>query len=351
MATAPDTSLATLQAGRALAALAVVALHTGHSVSAFVGPPPAAVSAILEFGYLGVDFFFVLSGFIIFYTYAPRAGRPGWSKAYAASRLSRIYVPYLPIGIGMACAYILLPGMIAGQRDWSWLASATLLPGTGYPALGVAWTLQHELAFYAIGWLMLRTGHVLAGSLLWGALIVICSLLWGPISSRLFALINLEFLFGMAAAWRFMKGKLPGIALLLLAGSLLLAAFFLGGFFLADVHGFGSIVFSLGLAFLIAAAVKAETEGRLSVAAPLLLLGNASYAIYLIHVPFLSLGGRGLGLAGMGWAAALPLLFGAAALAGLAYHLWFERPALRAVRRYGARADPAAGAGGGTGQA
>ncbi len=95
-----------LQAGRFLAALFVVLHHSVISVTALVDAPPQWMQAILIHGYLGVDFFFVLSGFIIHYTMhiAPRpAGR------FAFERLKRIFVPYWPIGGALALAYTLCP--------------------------------------------------------------------------------------------------------------------------------------------------------------------------------------------------------------------------------------------------
>ena len=47
-----------LQAGRGLAALAVVLLHASIAAKAFAGW--AAGLTVLQYGYLGVDFFFVL---------------------------------------------------------------------------------------------------------------------------------------------------------------------------------------------------------------------------------------------------------------------------------------------------
>lgn len=57
-----------LQAGRFFAAMAVVLHHASVSVTAFVDQVPSRFEAIAEYGYLGVDFFFVLSGFIIHFT-------------------------------------------------------------------------------------------------------------------------------------------------------------------------------------------------------------------------------------------------------------------------------------------
>jgi peptidoglycan/LPS O-acetylase OafA/YrhL len=327
MATAPNASLGTLQAGRAIAALAVVGHHGEQAVRAFVGPLPSGVAAILAIGDLGVDFFFVLSGFIIYYTNHARVERPGWTRYYLDSRLSRIYLPYLPIGIGIALAYTLLPGLGQGERPWNWFSTLTLLPSQGPPALSVAWTLQHEIIFYALAWLFLRTRHVLVGSLVWAALIVGWNVVFGMTSFIPLRLINLEFLFGVGAAWLFVRHRLPGSLLLLAAGAALIA-----GFLIAGAPRPWSFVFGLGLASLICIAVKAEVAGRLRTPALLLLLGNASYAIYLVHLPFQNVAIRGLARVRLDPSLAIVLLFVLSTLAGLAYHLAYEKPALRIFR-------------------
>ena len=329
MAPAPaahPTSLASLQAGRAAAAMAVVAFHAASVVSLHVEPLPHAVARLLSRGYLGVDFFFVLSGFIIFYANAPYADRPGWARRYAWSRVARIYIPFLPVGLAMVCGYLFLDWE-QGRREWSLLSSLTLLPA-GPPALSVAWTLQHEIFFYALFWLLMRMRLLLAGSLVWAGLILASSLLYGVRASVPFALINLEFLFGMAAAWCFLHRRLPGNALLLGGGSLLI-----GGFLVLGGNLDSSVVFGLGMALIIAATVRAEAAGRVTVARPLIVLGNASYAIYLVHFPLMSIPDWRFRELGANWLVAWAILVGISAMAGLAYHLFFEAPTLRAAKR------------------
>jgi exopolysaccharide production protein ExoZ len=328
MASAPaaQTSLASLQAGRAAAAMAVVAFHAASVVSLHVEQLPHALARLFARGYLGVDFFFVLSGFIIFYANAPNADRPGWARRYAWSRVARIYIPFLPVGIAMVCGYLFLDWE-QGRREWSLLSSLTLLPA-GPPALSVAWTLQHEILFYALFWLLMKMRLLLAGSLVWAGLIVAASVLYGVRSSVPFSLINLEFLFGMTAAWCFINRRLPSIAMLLTCGSLII-----GGFLVLGGNLDSSVAFGLGMALIIAATVEAETAGRLTVARAVILLGNASYAIYLVHFPLMTIPDWRFREYGWNWLAAWTILVCLSASAGLAYHLLLEAPALRAAKR------------------
>jgi peptidoglycan/LPS O-acetylase OafA/YrhL len=94
--------ISVLQAGRGIAALAVVLHHAGASTVDFVGPMPTFLRLVIERGLLGVDFFFVLSGFIIYHTNMNKTPGLSWSWRYLESRLIRIFVPYLPVGIAVA---------------------------------------------------------------------------------------------------------------------------------------------------------------------------------------------------------------------------------------------------------
>lgn len=338
MASAPKTTIATLQAGRAAAAAAVLLLHAEQFVAAGGGGTPEPLAIVMRHGYLGVDFFFVLSGFIIYHVGADAAGQSGWAGRFAAARLSRIFVPYLPVGVGLALAYTMLPRLDPAWYEWGWLSTLTLLPIGPPPALPVAWTLQHELVFYALMLLLLRLRMVAAGLAAWAALIALHRFAVGG-ETILFATLNLEFIFGVAAAAACRRGwALPAAATAGLAAGGLAACFWLGA-----REGFG-----LCLAVLLLPLVRAELAGRLAVGRIWLHLGAASYALYLVHYPVLRGAGRVMIAIGAGWLPALVLLVAIGLAAGLLYHFLFEAPALRRIRsliaaRRAARGDAAAG--------
>lgn len=333
----PDGTIRILQAGRAFAALAVVFCHTIFPTEHFVGPLPEALKPILYHGYLGVDFFFVLSGFIIFYTNHDNVHEPGWARNYLRSRLTRIYLPYLPIGIALALFYTLLPSTSQGGQPWSWIATLTLLPYEPHSSLGVAWTLTFELCFYLLAMLFFRAREPLAWATLWAMAITMRHVVGAPfrpapdlsIESVLFNPINLEFVFGMYAAWIVIHGAVRSNLIFLVAANICFFAFAVDGFQRDQSH-----IFGLGIACLIIPLIRAEQSGRLKVGGLLLLLGNASYAIYLVHFPVLSLVARLSGRMGelASWPLNLAWSLAAVIAVGVGYHLLYERPALRLLK-------------------
>ena len=83
-----------IEAARGLAALLVVTRHCTQMLSGarYFGALP--LGGLFVFGHAGVDFFFVLSGFIIAYIHAGDLGRPERFGGYASKRVIRIYPTY-----------------------------------------------------------------------------------------------------------------------------------------------------------------------------------------------------------------------------------------------------------------
>lgn len=296
-----QSTILSLQAGRGLAALAVVVMHSSMAA--------AAGYSALQYGWTGVDFFFVLSGFIIYHSTLERDRGP---REYATARFRRIYLPYWPIGIGIALLYLALPHLSGSDRSWSWLPTLTLAPVDPAPALAVAWTLKHEVLFYLIFGLFFYSGLLPLGLGAWA----LCIVLGGD--HLPFRAVNLEFFFGIAAAMLYRSKRAhPAIAL---AAPLFIAAWIWAG----ANDGGARVLVGAAFACIIAPLAQMEREG-LSVPAPLVLLGAASYSLYLIHVPIISVAARVV--PGTWTIFACGLI--AALLGGFGYHFAVEKRLIR----------------------
>lgn len=92
---------------RFFAAMAVVFYHYGRP---FVAHAPAPVRSLAGAGYTGVSFFFVLSGFVLAYNYLA-SDREIEPRSFWAARAARIYPAYL------VSLLLLLPVFLAGVRS------------------------------------------------------------------------------------------------------------------------------------------------------------------------------------------------------------------------------------------
>jgi len=137
------------------AAVAVVLYHyfscypTGIDAnSGFIG----AVSVVTRYGYLGLDLFFMVSGFVILWSAIDRD-----PLGFAVSRFSRLY-PSFWASIAFTVLVILLlrdliPKITTPPLNMrTILANATMVPAIFNAHLieGVYWTLEIELRFYAL---------------------------------------------------------------------------------------------------------------------------------------------------------------------------------------------------------
>jgi peptidoglycan/LPS O-acetylase OafA/YrhL len=329
-----------LQCGRGIAATAVVLHHAAQNTELRVEAVPRLLAEGLDYGFLGVDFFFVLSGFLILYAHASDDRSPAAAAGYIGKRMTRIYAPYLPIGLAMTVWYS------AAGLPFSPLTSLTLLPA-GAPALSVAWTLTHELLFYTLFAASYFTRHFAVLIAAWASLIVGATVLWGgEVGSGhsgfaqawllvLLSPLNLEFIFGMIAALAVMRLPARWWPVAFLIGAAGAVAFFvlLSGEALSATT---RVWFGLSMAFVLAAVVWREKCGSMATPAWLMVLGNASYSIYLVHEPLVALGARAIGHLGAlaSWPLALAACAGTGIAAGLLYHIFVEIPALSTLRRH-----------------
>lgn len=329
-----------LQTGRAVAALLVVIFHA----HVFTVPDKIYQGRIdgvwtgFSMGFAGVEFFFVLSGFIMYHVHAADLGVPARAWRFLRKRLVRIYPIYWVILGGLVCLYLVFPGRgPENARDPLVLLSSFLLfPTEDQPVMRVAWTLEFEMFFYVMFTLMIVSRRLgLAVFALWMGLCAYGTIVpfqTHPLSF-LFSYYNLLFLFGILAArgygWlsRGQAGALLGLG---------------GGLFvvigLSDAYGVIGWAHSwrtVGFGAAAALGVAALAAGAFRPWRWTVFLGDASYSIYLAHLP--AMGFAAVAIRKGGLPEHLPVLavFAVAVacgvVAGCIIHLLIERPLMRAL--------------------
>lgn len=315
-----------LQGWRGVAAMLVVFFYAGGALASEKYGGRAVFDGFFSWGHAGVQFFFVLSGFIILWAHRADVGRPEALGRYAKKRFVRIYPVYWAVLLPVLAVYFAVPALGTGtQTDTAAILGSILLVGPVIPALIVAWTLFHEVLFYAlfgVAILNRRLGMTLMGLWFVGSLLGV-----GYILSPL----NLLFLVGMSAAWLCNRpAQLNGPAVLSLGviGFVLVGvAEWQGHFVPSDVPS--TFLYGAAAFLLVVGSVRAEQSGWLKTPRSLSFLGDTSYSIYLVHYPVISIVAKVTG--GLSVYAAFAVMVAASLVAGAVLHLMVEKPILRTL--------------------
>lgn len=329
-------SLDSLQACRAVAAISVAAFH----LSVMMGEPryggTSVFLSLTKHGYLGVDFFFVLSGFVIFFAHRADLGHPDRWGRYAWRRFARVFPIYwlytaifmllVMAGVGTAAHVSTSPLDV--------LTTFTLLRFSDVTTpLPVAWSLFHEVAFYLL--FSVAILNVRAGLAAFMLLIAACGLWFHNVyEGDLHALsvytasCNLDLVLGVGACWLAgTRGR--GLREAVVAAVVLAGASWL----LSHGSRAASLTLGIGFAFALVLLVKLERAGLLRVPRWVVALGNATYSIYLLHEAFsgllLKLARSSHLQATLGPQLTYLLVLVAAILLGCAAYRLVERPMIR----------------------
>ncbi len=143
---------------RFVAAMHVVLYHCGGPM--LVGFP-WWIRNLASSGYVGVSLFFVLSGFILTYTYLGHDRERRFDvRSFWAARFARIYPVYL-LGFALAAPYTIRAALAAhhGSKAFGWLAAYAVAalsltqawsPYTAIAWNTPAWSLSVEAFFYLV---------------------------------------------------------------------------------------------------------------------------------------------------------------------------------------------------------
>ena len=324
---------------RAVAAIAVLLHHAMFEMSSRYGGP--VVLRDLKIGAAGVDLFFVISGFVMVYASDGLFGRPGAARVFMLRRLARI-VPlywtataiilgYFALHYGSRITEIYPPEMIAASLLFYPLPFAN---GQVAPVHGLGWTLNYEMFFYLMFAVALAFPRGLAIGILTTAFVlfaVIGALFELPPQFEFwFSPIILEFCFGMLIGLAYLRGVRIATTTAWVLGGIAIASF---AFTAMNGLGWRTLQWGVPSALLVTAAtLSATTSTSTRPAGVGILLGDASYSLYLLHPLVIAIMGQTLapwfGFSSAPWLAALSMIVGSVAVSIAAYML-FDRPVTR----------------------
>ena len=282
-----------------------------------------------------MDLFFVISGFVMVWASWEQFGRVQSVGPFVWRRLLRIVPLYWLLTAATVAVALAAPGAVSdGLRDgWGYVtASFAFVPwrrmdGFVQPVLRLGWTLEYEMAFYALVACVLPLPRRVALPALTAALLLLAAAGQIGFASTPLAFwtdpIVLEFGLGLAVAVVAKRGWHAGGAWqTLFVASVVAAAQLPEGVPRALVRG-------VPAALLVACALSWSRVPRW-----LLLLGDASYALYLVH-PFpmraIRVAFGRFGVASV--PAYLVLTMAGCIVLAVALHLVVEQPVLRWGRR------------------
>ncbi len=295
-----------IQLLRFLATMAVVLCHAIPHYSAAGGTGFDTLFRFLPVaGNVGVDAFFVISGYILWVTTSRRTGT-GASGRFLYRRATRVYLGYWPFLLMLLGMRLWYHVPIPADADW-WGSILLTQNESRLLLLPVAWTLSYEIYFYLVFALLLllpRTWRV-RGLLLWLALFLLAmAMLWLVFNGHLrhgervvsrvcgFVLSSycLDFIGGCLLACHLERGgsiskPLCGGIFGVLMGGVVYCYVLddLGARVVMDFPYRRAGLYGVSAIALVALMAGLEKEGRVFVPRLSLLLGNATYSTYLSH--------------------------------------------------------------------
>ncbi len=342
----------TIEVLRGLAALSVAVAHSDSFIGGSADLPFGRWHSFAMPGTAGVEFFFVLSGFVMAVAHRDDLAEGRNMGRFLWRRFCRVYPLYWIVFLIPLYRFWGAPS-ITPSSVAAWMSLLPLRPDN---LLIVAWTLRQEVTFYLVLALCLLpfVGRFILvawiGStvLVWFVLPPLSFLPYGSlVFGHLFSLFNFEFFAGLLAGWLLPRWtRWPGLAWLLLAAGI-------GGLgWRMSLDGWGveygpvaaRPIYGAAYASIIVAFAVLERGGRIRFGRRAAVMagwaGAVSYPLYLVHLPVLDYVARWLGASGMagriGPDLTFAVLLASTVLGGLALAVAVDQPLQRLLRRVSA---------------
>lgn len=295
-----------IQALRALAALMVLFYHQSYTLEqVFVAEGPAHLvkpfGLFERFGFAGVDLFFCISGLIMVITCWDQFGQWTSSGPFLLRRATRIYPLYWLVTGSVLLAALLVPALATRDKfEWhSLVYSLFLLPQNQFPVVGVGWTLTYEAFFYVVfaALLCLPRERLPLALLVWATLTLgFYPLFNSPKYQATEGILQLplvasplvvEFILGCGIGWLIMKNYYSGSRIVVAAGVMGFLYFGIVSYSPADDLEYGLarlLTYGVSATLLVYGMVALEASTKFTTPRWIVVLGDASYSIYLTHV-------------------------------------------------------------------
>jgi peptidoglycan/LPS O-acetylase OafA/YrhL len=276
------------------------------------GTDAKLVELLLGVGWIGVQLFFVLSGFLITGILLDTRSSPVYYRSFFVRRVLRIFPLYYGV---LFLAFVIVPLLLPvpdsyGRHQawlWAYVANFAMPFGRGEPAFPHFWSLCVEEQFYLVWPFLVRSAGLRGTAVL--SLVVIAV----AIGSRVLVRHLLPGEPGLEAAYVFTPcradalafGALAAIAIrsdafaarlrrlrpewILAAGLIVLCAGLLSGHLarsgrVMEIYGYTAI--ALGFALMLLASLQPRTwYAELLSFAPLRRCGTYSYGMYVVQAP------------------------------------------------------------------
>jgi exopolysaccharide production protein ExoZ len=258
-----------IQVARAIAALTVAYYHSYAALRGFPEAAQMPFESLKMWGFLGVNFFFVISGYIICLV----ASKDDFAvRSFFIKRIFRLYPMYW---IVMAVAGAMV---VAGKYDSDsvnhFLYSMTLLPQHEPTFYQPSWTLEREVVFYALAAMIIPLAGVSGLAVLLAALAAGGWYFGNPWSFHLVSTTQADFLAGVLV---FLSGgiwKRIGSIVPLIGGAGLLVY--------TRSHEF-AFAPTISLAIILIGMINLKLPWQRWPFRWVVATGNASYSLYLLH--------------------------------------------------------------------
>lgn len=285
-APAEAQTLRNVQMLRAVGAVMVFFHHASAQYEAMGGVSESLKFFSARMGFAGVDVFFVISGFVAALTTFNKPSTLPQAWTFLRRRLLRIYLGYWPFfGLMLLMLWKYMPQALEGMD----MARSFFLTGIELPrlVLNVSWSLTCELVFYLLVTLSFAVPVRVRIAVVYATLGAL--VLW--MLARMgqpFAIVPMflaEFLAGVLLYVH--RDRLRSRWWIALCLVIVLVGFGSGYRMRATDGSWRIFTFGIGAVALVMLAVLLEQARLWSAGRVMVALGDASYTLYLVHVPLL----------------------------------------------------------------